>query len=219
MIFEKRLRQLKRFLFSEVTMIKAVLFDIGNVIVRWDRENLYHKLIPDATERAFFLDHVCSMAWHTRHDEGVSFADNRTDLLRDWPQYADLILAFDTRFDEMLDGVVEQTEAVMGELQAKGVVMYGLTNMPAEKAELVFGKSQYIRSFKDIIISAHEKLIKPDPAIFQVALQRMGLSAPEVFFTDDNLANIETAKAMGFVTHHFTDPDGLRPALIAAGIL
>jgi HAD superfamily hydrolase (TIGR01549 family) len=200
-------------------MIKAVLFDIGNVIVRWDRENLYRKLIPDATKRAFFLDKVCSMAWHTRHDEGVSFADNRAALLKDWPQYVDLITAFDTRFDEMLDGAVEQTEAVMGELQAKGVVMYGLTNMPDEKAELVFGKSQYIHTFKDIIISAHEKLTKPDPAIYQVALQRMDLRAPDVFFTDDNAANIATANTMGFVTHHFTDPEGLRPALVDAGVL
>jgi 2-haloacid dehalogenase len=200
-------------------MIKAVLFDIGNVIVRWDRENLYRKLIPDATERAFFLNNVCSMEWHTRHDEGMSFADNRAGLLKEWPQYTDLIMAFDTRFDEMLDGVVPQTEAVMGELMAKGVPMYGLTNMPAEKAQLVFDKSQYINRFRDIIISAHEKLIKPDPAIYQSALQRMGLTAPEVFFTDDNPPNIVTAKAMGFATYHFTDPEGLRPSLVAAGVL
>ncbi|MGZ3305607.1 MAG: HAD-IA family hydrolase, partial [Asticcacaulis sp.] len=108
---------------------------------------------------------------------------------------------------------------VIEDLHEKGVPLYALTNMPQEKAQMVFGKIPVWPYFRDVVISGVEKIKKPDPAIFDLALQRMELEAPQVFFTDDNADNIATARMMGFVTHRFDRPETLRPALVAAGLL
>ena len=60
--------------------VRGVVFDVGNVIVRWDPRTLYSKIHPDVAERDWFLANVCTMAWHTAHDAGVSFAANRAPL-------------------------------------------------------------------------------------------------------------------------------------------
>lgn len=199
--------------------IKAVLFDIGNVMITWHPENLFRKVITDVERRQHFLTNVVPMTWHDRHDAGVTFAENRLKPLADYPEFADEIHAFDSRFDEMLGEPIPETMAIIEELEAKGVPQYALTNMPQEKAEMVFSKIPAFRHMRDVIISGVERIVKPDPRIYEIALKRMGLPAEAVFFTDDNRANIDAARAMGFVTHLFDRPGTLRPALVRAGIL
>lgn len=200
-------------------MVKAVLFDVGNVIIPWDPANLYEILIPDPARRARFLSEVVPMDWHVNHDAGVTFAENRKSLLAKWPEFEAEILAYDARFEEMLGDLIPQTIQNLDDLNAKGVPLYALTNMPTEKADMVFGKSHVFTYFRDIIVSGVEKLIKPDPAIYDLTLRRMGYAADEVLFIDDNAANIEAAHKLGIHVHHFTDPDALRPRLIAEGLL
>ncbi len=199
--------------------IKAVLFDIGNVMITWHPENLFRKIITNTERRQHFLTNVVPMSWHDRHDAGVTFAENRIQALADFPEFADEIHAFDNRFDEMLGAPIPETMAIIEELEAKGIPQYALTNMPQEKAEMVFSKIPAFRHMRDVIISGVEKIVKPDPRIYDIALKRMGLPPEAVFFTDDNRANIEAAEVKGFVTHLFDRPDTLRPAMVAAGIL
>lgn len=200
-------------------MIKAVLFDIGNVIIPWSPEKLFVKIIPDAERRRFFLDQVVPMDWHNNHDAGVTFAENRKGPLERFPEFAGEIMAFDERFEEMLGAVVPETIAVIEELHTRGVPLYALTNMPTEKAELVFSHIPVFSYFRDVVISGVEKIMKPGPEIFDLTLKRIGLPAKDIFFTDDSAANIAMAASKGFVTHLFDQPDTLRPALVAAGVL
>ncbi len=202
-----------------MSQIKAVLFDVGNVLITWDRANLFRKVFKDEDRLAYFLDTVVPMDWHMHHDAGVTFAENRQSRLEQFPDFADEIHAFDTRYDEMLGEPIAESLAVVEELHEKGMPLYALTNMPQEKAEMVFSKIPVWKHMRDAIISGDEKMMKPDPAIYHLALERLGLTAPEVFFTDDSAANIETAKRLGFVTHLFDRPETLRPALVAAGVL
>lgn len=199
--------------------VKAVLFDVGNVIIRWDPANLYNRLIEDPARRTRFLTEIAPMSWHMNHDAGVSFADNRRPLLEAHPDFAAEIVAYDERFEEMLGELIAPTIQNLDDLNAKGVPLYALTNMPSEKAAMVFGKSHVFGYFRDIIVSGDEKLTKPDAAIYHLTLQRLGLPAGAVLFIDDSAANIAAADALGFQTHHFTDPDALRPRLIAEGLL
>lgn len=199
--------------------VKAVLFDVGNVIIPWSQASLFRKIFSDPEQLNHFLTEVVPFSWHDRHDAGVTFADNRAERLKLFPQFADELLAYDTRFDEMLGDVVPETITVIEELHARGVPLYALTNMPAEKADLVFSRIPVFGYFRDVIISAHEKLIKPDPRIYDIALARIGLPAGDIFFTDDSPKNIAAAATKGFVTHLFDDPKTLRPALAAAGVL
>ena len=71
------------------------MFDVGNVIVRWDPRTLYSKIFPDPAERDWFLANVCTMAWHMRHDAGVSFAENRAELVAAFPEHEAAIEAWE----------------------------------------------------------------------------------------------------------------------------
>ena len=77
---------------------KALLWDVGNVIVRWDARTLYSKIFPDPAERDRFLAEVCTMDWHLAHDRGVLFADNRADLIARFPQHEAAIRAWGDRW-------------------------------------------------------------------------------------------------------------------------
>ena len=198
---------------------RAVLFDVGNVMVRWNPRTLYSKIFPDPAECDRFLTEVCTMAWHVEHDRGVPMADNAIPLIARHPHYEQAIRAWDARFDEMIEGVIPQTIAVMDDLHARGVAMYGLTNMPAEKWPMVQALSPAFGLFRDVVVSAHEGVVKPDARAFQIACERSGLDPAELFFIDDSPANIEAAHRMGFYVHLFDDPAGLRPALESRGLL
>jgi len=188
-------------------------------MVRWDPRTLYSKIFPDPAERERFLTSVCTMDWHLAHDLGVTFAENRAPLLERHPEYADEIHAWEDRWWEMFSGAIPETEAAIEVLNAAGVAQYGLSNMSHEVIDGIVALSPAFDRLEDIVISAETAVMKPDPRIFAQACQRFGLEPAEALFVDDSEKNIVGAKALGFHTHHFTDPAALRPALEAAGLL
>jgi len=200
-------------------MPKAVIWDVGNVMVRWDPRNLYTKVFPDPAECERFLTSVCTMDWHIAHDLGVTFADNRAPLLERHPQYAAEIHAWEGRWWEMFAGPIPETVAAIEALHARGVPQYGLSNMSHEVLDGITAMSPAFSRLQDIVISAETAIMKPDPRIFAQACERFGLTPGHALFIDDSEKNIAGAAALGFHTHHFTDPAALRPALEAAGLL
>lgn len=195
--------------------VQIVLFDLGRVLLDWDPDLLYQKLIPDRSERAHFLQTICTMDWHTRHDAGASFAENADALISEYPEKADLIKAWGTRWFEMFNGYIDGVPPLIDRLRAEDIPLYALTNMPGDPWEEMQIHFPYLTYFRDVVVSGHEKCVKPNPNIYQIALQRMGAAAPQtVLFIDDSLKNIEAADALGFQTHHFTAASGLETALI-----
>jgi HAD superfamily hydrolase (TIGR01509 family) len=199
--------------------VRGVVFDVGNVIVRWDPRTLYSKIFPDPSERDWFLANVCTMAWHMRHDDGVPFAENRAPLLERYPEHAEAIVAWETRWWEMFSGPIPETEAAIEAMAARDVVMVGLTNMSPETAAGTFAMSPAFARLKDIVVSGAVGLMKPDPRIFRLAAERAGLAPAELLFVDDSQRNIDAAAALGFDVHMFDDPATLQPALAARGLL
>jgi 2-haloacid dehalogenase/putative hydrolase of the HAD superfamily len=199
--------------------VRGVVFDVGNVIVRWDPRTLYAKIFPDPAERDWFLANVCTMAWHMRHDDGVSFPDNRAPLIARFPQYEAQIVAWDERWWEMFSGTIPETVAAIEAMHARGVRLLGLTNMPTSKRDGTFAMSPVFGLLSHIVVSADVGLSKPDPRIFQLTAERAGLAPPELLFVDDSRVNTDAAAACGFEVHHFDDPATLAPALAAHGLL
>ena len=199
--------------------VRAVIWDIGNVMVRWDPRTLYDKIFPDAAEREWFLTSVCTMDWHLRHDLGVTFADNRAALIERHPEYKAQIHAWEDRWWEMVSGAIPETEAAIADLAARSVPQYGLSNMSDEVIDGFKAISPAFAHLRDIVISAETAIMKPDPRIFAQACERFRVTPSEAFFVDDSAKNIASARALGFHVHHFTDPAALRPALGAAGLL
>jgi 2-haloacid dehalogenase/putative hydrolase of the HAD superfamily len=199
---------------------RAVLWDVGNVIVRWDPRALYAKIFKEPADLDRFLSHVCTLDWHIEHDRGVSFADNAERLIRRFPEHAAEIRAWDQRFDEMLSGPVPETAWAIEALAARDVPQFALTNMPQSKWPVVKALSPaHFGLFRDAVVSGDEGVIKPDRRIYEIVLERTGLSPVDLLFIDDSAANIAAAEALGFHTHHFTDPNLLRPVLKAHGLI
>jgi 2-haloacid dehalogenase len=141
------------------------------------------------------------------------------DLSAQFPHYAHLIRAYDEEWEESLTGVIPGTVEILHRLKAAGYQLYGLTNWSAEKFYLVRHKYEVFNLFEDIVVSGEVKLVKPDPAIFRLLLQKIHLQPEECLLVDDSLQNIEAAQKMGFATHHFTSPALLEVALQQLGIL
>jgi 2-haloacid dehalogenase len=200
--------------------VRAVVFDVGKVLVEWDPRYLYEKLIADPGERAYFLDHVATHEWHFQHDAGRPFAETSAELIAEHPAYRDLILAWKPRFLEMLPYLIPGMADLVAELAATGVPLFGITNFSGEfwppfraREEALFAP------FREIVVSGDEKLMKPDPPIYQLALKRFGLTAGEALFVDDRLENVIAGETEGFIGHHFIDAPTLRHDLEARGLL
>ncbi|MGE5566801.1 MAG: HAD family hydrolase [Parcubacteria group bacterium] len=198
---------------------RGVLFDVGNVIVGWNPRRLYSQLFPEAAACDEFLARVCSPAWHHRHDMGVPFDDNAAALIAEHPHHENAIRAWDARFLEMVGPVIAETEAVMDELAARDVPMFGLTNMPSSKWPQIRAMTPAFGHLRDVVVSGDIGVTKPDARAFEIACERAGMRPGELLFVDDFRPNIEAADALGFHVHHFTDPAALRPELVRLGLL
>lgn len=199
---------------------RIILFDLGNVVVDWQPLHLYKKIFKTEQEAKAFCENICTMDWHIQHDLGVPMSQNAASLIADHPHYEAEIRAWRSRWLEMFVGYVEGVPALMARLEEARHPLYGLSNLSDEIADETFDAFPMIKILRDIVISGAEKCIKPDPKIYQVALQRMGQPDPDnVFFIDDRPENIEAATRLGMRGHVFTNAERLERALVAEGLL
>ena len=202
-----------------MTQISTVVFDVGRVLFQWDLRHLFAKLIADSEELEWFLEHVVTPEWHFQHDAGRPLAEMTAELTAQYPHYGPMIEAYRTRFNETIPGPVPGSLDIVNDLAAQGVPLFAITNFGAEFWEGFRPTQPIFDLFGDIVVSGVEKLVKPDPAIYALALERFGLQPGEAIFVDDNHANVVSARANGFVAHHFTDARNLRTELAKYGFV
>jgi 2-haloacid dehalogenase len=200
-------------------MIKAVVFDVGNVLFHWDMRVLFAKHIDDINELDWFLENVVTTRWHFQADAGRRLSEMTSELTAQFPQYERLIEIYATRFNETIPGPVAGSLEIVELLSARGVPIFGITNFGAEFWDGFHPTQPVFDHFTDIIVSGAEKLVKPDAAIYQLALRRFGLMSGEAIFIDDMPANVDAARANGFAGHRFLDAETLRAELSAIGLL
>ncbi len=200
-------------------MQKAVVFDVGRVLFQWQLAALFEKLIDDRQELEWFLAHVVTEEWHFEHDRGRALADMVPERIALFPAYESHINAYATRFNETVPGPVAGSHELVERLAASGVPLFCLTNFGDEFWQLFRPTQPIFDHFADIIVSGVEKVAKPDPRIYEIVEARSGRAGADLFFTDDNPANIEAATARGWDAHLFTDAARLEAALVRAGLL
>lgn len=202
-----------------MTKITTVVFDVGKVLFEWDLRHLFAKLIDDSQELEYFVTHVVTPQWHFQHDAGRPLAEMVPERVAEFPQYAALIDAYATRFNETIPGPVDGSLEIVSELAERRVPLFAITNFGAEFWDMFRPTQPIFDHFGDIIVSGAEKLVKPDPAIYALALERFGLQSGEAIFIDDNHYNVLSARANGFAAHHFTDSGSLRRELTSLNLL
>jgi len=196
----------------------TVVFDIGNVLLRYDPRALYRPLIPDAGELEWFLAEVCNDEWNAALDAGRPFDEAYAQLAAVHPDHAGLIRAW-SRQEDMIVGEIPGTVELVAVLRAAGVPLYLLTNMPADVYAARRRRYPVLREFDGAVVSGEEGVLKPSAEIFARLRDRFDLAPAETLFVDDLEANVAGARAAGFLAHRFIDPAGLEQALDAHGLL
>ena len=198
----------------------VVVFDVGGVLLQWDPRHLYRKLFAgDDAAMEHFLGNVCTEEWNERQDAGRTFADAAAELLPAHADKAHLIHAFGRRFDEMIPGAIEENVDILRELKRAGVPLYAVTNWSAETFPSAQNRFDFLAEFDGIVVSGEEGVIKPDPRIFRILLDRYDIPAHAAVFIDDNPANAEAATNLGIHGIHFRSPQQLRRELVELGLL
>ncbi|PLW75838.1 HAD family hydrolase [Cohaesibacter celericrescens] len=194
-----------------------VVFDIGNVLIRWNVHYLYESLFPNQAATEAFIAKTNLMQWNEEQDRGRDWAQAEALLIADHPEYEPEIRAFRARWHDMVPGVFGGTVLIKERLQEMGVPLYAITNFASDTFAECQARFPTLKQFTDIVISGDEKLIKPDPAIFHVLLERNNLQAGDCLFIDDSPKNVEAARSVGMHAHHFKSPYALSKDLQRLG--
>jgi 2-haloacid dehalogenase len=197
---------------------RAVLFDLGGVVIGWDPGRAYAQVLP-AEEVPAFMAAIGFPDWNARNDAGRPFATGEQELVDRFPAQEAAVLAYRQHFAHALTGLVPGTGAVIAELQQTGVGLAALTNWSAETFPVARERFGLLRRFAGVLVSGEEGLAKPDPAIFALALRRFGFTAEHTTFVDDSAANVAAARAAGLTAVHFVDAAQLREDLVGLGLL
>ncbi len=198
---------------------QSVIFDVGKVLFDWDLRHLFAKLIDDPAELEWFVTHVVTAEWHFQHDAGRPLAEMVPERKAEFPAHGALIDAYATRFNETIPGPVPGSLDLVARLDEAGVPLFAITNFGHEFWQAFRPTQPVFDRFRDIIVSGTEKLVKPDPAIFALAIERFGIDPAGALFVDDNAANVAGAEAAGIAAHLFRDAAGLEAELAARGFL
>jgi 2-haloacid dehalogenase len=199
--------------------VKAAVFDLGGVLIDWDPRYLYRKLLADEGEVEEFLATVCTPEWNAEQDRGRPFAEGVAELVERHPAHAAAIAAFHERWPEMLGGDIPGAVELLAELRATGLPLYALTNWSAETFVVARERFAFLDWFDGLLVSGEERIVKPDPAIFELLLDRFGLDPASTFYVDDSEANVAAAAALGLDAVRFTGPGQLRRDLAARRLL
>jgi 2-haloacid dehalogenase len=199
---------------------KAVVFDVGNVLYGWDPEAFLVTQVADDSARLQFIEDVDLYAWHETLDGGRPYAEAAAELEEKFPQYAALIAAWSDRFGETISGPVPGVHALVEALDARGVPLFAITNFSADFWPPFHDRERaFFDRFRGILVSGEVKLLKPDPAIYYLALDRFGLKPADALFVDDREINVAGALAVGMKAHLFTGAEDLRARFEAEGLL
>jgi 2-haloacid dehalogenase len=200
--------------------INNIIFDLGGVLIDWNPEYLYRKLITNDEKRNWFLNTVCTSDWNEEQDGGRSIKEANELLLELYPEYKDWILAYYERWEEMLNGPITGTVDIFKKLkEQKKQNIYALTNWSAETFPKALELFEFLHWFDGRVVSGEEMTRKPNRDIYEIILSRFNLQPKSTLFIDDNLRNIVAAKELGIQCIHFKSPEQLSEELSNAHIL
>lgn len=197
---------------------KAVVFDIGNVLLQWDPDKLYAQLLPDPDERAAIFAELDLMDMNEALDLGAPFKETVYAKAEEYPEHRDLIRAWHDRWIEMAYALIDGSWDILRDLKTRGVPVFALSNFGVDSYAQCQQVYPALTEFDREFISGRMKMIKPDPAIYEALEADTGLSGADLTFFDDRADNIAAANARGWQGHIFTTPAQMKADLAEMGL-
>jgi 2-haloacid dehalogenase len=198
--------------------IRHIVFDIGKVLIHYDPELPYRRLIPDAEKRRRFLAEICTGDWNVEQDRGRSWEDAEALLIAEYPEEAENIRGFRLNWHEMVPHAYEGSVAILEALIERGHDVTMLTNFASDTFREACKRYEFLQKPRGVTVSGDIRAIKPDRAIFDHHVAAFGLDPEATLFIDDSAKNVEGARAAGWKAVLFTDPETLRKDLEGYGI-
>jgi 2-haloacid dehalogenase len=200
--------------------IKAIIFDLGNVLIDWNPAYVFEKLIEDEEKRKHFFENICTADWNEEQDAGRPIKQATEELIAAHPEWKEAIEAFYGRWIEMLGGPINETVEILRQLKQSGhYKLYALTNWSAETFPTALEMYDFLHWFDGRVVSGEEKMRKPNPLFYQILLDRFQLKAEETLFIDDSARNVNAAEQMRIKSILFHSPQQLEKDLKKTGIL
>lgn len=198
--------------------IKHIVFDIGMVLVHYDPNLPFSRFIPDAEERRWFFENICTHDWNIEQDRGRTWEEAEALLIAEHPEHAENIRNFRRHWHEMVPYEIADSVAILRELIAQGRDVTMLTNWAADTFVEARRRFGFLNEPRGVTVSAEVRLIKPDPAIYALHASTCALAPDATLFIDDNTKNVDAARSAGWQAIHFTNPPALKTALADHGI-
>lgn len=198
----------------------TIIFDLGGVLIDWNPRYLYRKIFPTEEEITWFLNHVCTSEWNEQQDAGRPFEEALYELIGKFPKQETAIRAWHERWQETVGGPITDTVEILRHLRDRRQHrLYALTNWSAETFPWARQNFDFLGWFEGIVVSGEEKTLKPRPEFYAILFDRYRVNPGSALFIDDNLKNVEGARAVGMESIHFRSPEQLRDDLASRGIL
>ena len=197
---------------------EAVVFDIGNVLIEWQPERFFDRVIGPDRRRAMFAA-IDLHGMNDRVDRGETFHEVIAETAVAFPEWRNEIMLWHDRWIDMASPAIDHSVRLMAVLQAKGVPVFSLTNFGIQTYVIAAESYPFLNAFDRDFISGHLGVIKPDQGIYEALERSSGVAPDRLLFTDDRQDNIAAAAARGWRTHHFEGPQGWADRLVAEGLL
>jgi 2-haloacid dehalogenase len=198
---------------------EAVVFDLGNVLIRWDPHAAIAAGVgPEEATRFLEADDFDFRAWNHAQDAGRSWDEAVAEAVRSHPHWRQHVAAYRSHFAESIAHEVDDTVEVLRELHEAKVPLFALTNWSAELFPAARERYGFLQLFDDIVVSGEVRAAKPAPEVFDILRQRTGRALESCLFIDDSPDNVEGARRSGLQAVLFTDAAQLRDDLRARGL-
>jgi 2-haloacid dehalogenase len=198
--------------------IETVVFDVGNVLLAWDPRHAFRSVFDDPARMEWFLTEVCSPDWNRQQDGGRPWAEAEAEAIARHPGLAAEIRLYRARWHDMVPGLLEDGVAIHADLTRAGVPLYAITNFATDTFAEAQARFPVLTAFEGIIVSASERLLKPDVAIYRLLCDRYGLDPARCVFIDDSAANCEGARRIGMAAIHHNNGAVTRRGLADLGL-
>ena len=198
--------------------VEAVIFDIGNVLTRWQPEAFYDRVIGEERRRELFAA-VDLHQMNLDIDAGALFRETIYDWADRYPEWGAEVRMWYDRWIELASPRIEGSIALQRALRAKGVPVFALTNFGKHSFEEAVPKLDFLNEFDRQYVSGRMGVIKPDPRIYAMVEADCGIAPQGLLFVDDKAENIAAAGERGWRTHQFESWQGWAARLVAEGLL